>query len=301
MTCYKCLEPLLDNHIHGLHQECFNEWFNIKNGDEEFILTRKTAGNSNDPFAHLNSSFFHGKFKKYSARLGSSGYIIKVLQEPFIDLPAMEYLCNQIAVVLKLSVPEFYLIKLEGKFDAFISKNFMEKYFDANLLHLYRFMNERPFDVANIIHTIIEQTASHLEIERFIQVCLFDALIGNHDRHGRNLAFIQTVKGKFLSPFYDNPSCLGIEEEWLLKAILEPCGKIHTAKSTEPKMREYAVEFCQLGYFVFVQEFLNSIDMLKIRSIVSKSFISSNRKYALLSLVERRMQELKQTVELFHG
>jgi hypothetical protein len=297
MICYKCLTPLEGELIHGLHKSCFMEWFQIKDSDVQFSLTMKTAGNSNDPFAHLNSSFFHGKFKKYSARLGDSGYIIKVRQEPFGDLPATEFLCNQIAHLLGLNVPDFYLIKLEGLVDAFISKNFMECHSDANLLHLYRLMDERPFDLINIIQVILHHTGNDLEIERFIQICLFDVLIGNHDRHGRNLAFIQTPKGKFLSPFYDNPSCLGIEEEWLLKAIHEPCGKIHTSNSKEPKMAEYVIEFCNLGYHALVQEFLESIEIERIKSTISESFISLSRKQALLSLIERRFHELKKTLE----
>ncbi len=251
------------------------------------------------PLAHLNSSFFHGRFKKYSARLGGSGYIVKVRQEPFQDLPAMEFLCNQIARTLGLNVPDFYLIKLEGQAEAFISKNFMEKHTDANLLHLYRFMDERPFDLANIIEVISNHTGNHLEIDQFIYLCLFDMLIGNHDRHGRNLAFIQTPNGKFLAPFYDNPSYLGIEEDWLLKADHEPCGKIHTASSTEPKMREYATEFCKFGYCSIVQEFSTSIDINAVVSLVSESFISVARKEAFLTLITRRFKELKEALELY--
>ncbi len=243
MSCYKCLDPLEGDLIHGLHKKCFAEWFRVEESEMQFTLTMKTAGNSNDPSAHLNSSFFHGKFKKYSARLGGSGYIIKVRQEPFFELPASEYLCNQIAKTLRLEIPDFFLIKLEGQVDAFVCKNFMEKHADANLLHLYRLTGEKPFDLANVIDVILHHTEDEREIERFVRICLFDALIGNHDRHGRNLAFIQTPNRKTLAPFYDNPSCLAIEEEWLLGAFHEPCCKIHTSKSFEPKMSDYVVEF----------------------------------------------------------
>ena len=296
MRCYKCLKPIEGDQIHGLHKECFIEWFRVKDSEVQFTLTMKTVGNSNDPLTHLNSSFFHGKFKKYSARLGGSGYIIKVRQSPFLELPQMEFLCNQIARTLGLNVPDFYLIKLEDQAESFVSKNFMEQHADANLLHLYRFMNEKPFDLKNIIEVISSHTEKHLEIDQFIRVCLFDMLIGNHDRHGRNLALIQSSKGKFLAPFYDNPSYLGIEEDWLLKSIHEPCGKIHTSDSTEPKMHEYATEFCKFGYDSLVQDFFASIDMDKITSLVTESFISEMRKKAFLSLIIRRFHELKATL-----
>ncbi|MBI5273487.1 MAG: HipA domain-containing protein [Chlamydiales bacterium] len=275
------------------------EWFGVSESEIQFSLTLKTAGNSNDPFSHLNSSFFHGKFKKYSARLGKSGYIIKVRQEPFDDLPAMEFLCNQIARFLQLNTSDFYLIKLEGKIDAFVSKNFMEEHRDANLIHLYRYMEERPFNLENIMGVIIQQTNNYLDVERFIHICLFDILIGNHDRHGRNLAFIQTPKSKFLAPFYDNPSYLGIEEEWLLRAILEPCGKIHTSSSSEPKMKDYANEFCKLGYYSIVIEFAELIDINRIEQFILQSFISPARKQAFLTLIRRRFHELENVLELY--
>jgi serine/threonine protein kinase HipA of HipAB toxin-antitoxin module len=53
-------------------------------------------------------------------------------------------------------------------------------------------------------------------------MCLFDALVGNHDRHGRNIALIETRKGHILSPFYDNPSYIGIEDHNLLLAEHNP-------------------------------------------------------------------------------
>ncbi|MDE3046581.1 MAG: HipA domain-containing protein [Verrucomicrobiota bacterium] len=296
MRCFKCLKSLEKEQVHGLHKECFFEWFGT---EVQFSLTMKTAGNSEDPFAHLNSSFFHGKFKKYSARLGGSGYLVKVRQEPYRDLPAMEFLCNQIARILKLPVPDFYLIKLEGHSEAFISKNFMEQYADANLVHLYRFMEEKSFNLKNVMEVISRQTGDLLGIEQFIRLCLFDMLIGNHDRHGRNLALVHTPKRKFLAPFYDNPSSLGMEEEWLLKAILEPCGKIHTTTSSEPKMQEYVTDFYQFGYSSVVSEFLLSIDLSVIKDKISNSFISNMRKQAFWNLVLRRYQELKKAVEMY--
>lgn len=301
MKCYRCSQFVKGRHFHGLHKKCFEEWFGVKGEAAQFNLTLKTVGNSNDPLAHLNSTFFHGKFKKYSARLGGIGYIVKVRQEPFLDLPPMEFLCNQIARDLGLTVPDFYLVKLEGHAEAFISKNFMEKYSDANLIHLYRFMDGKSFDLKNIIQVLLEHTGNYLQIDQFVRVCLFDMLIGNHDRHGRNLALIQTSKGKHLAPFYDNPSYLGIEEDWLLKAVHEPCGKIYTSNSHEPKMYEYAIEFCEFGYASIVRNFFSSIDLQKIKVWVSESFISTLRKEAFFNLIVRRFQEFRKALEFYES
>jgi HipA-like protein len=291
--CFNCLQAIAQENAYGLHPECFRIWFGVNGLDNPFQLTMKTSGNSNDPKAEINSSFFHGKFRKYSARLDKSSYIIKVRQTSFPDLPAMEYLCNQIARTLKVHVPDFYFIKLEGD-PAFVSKNFMEEYPGANLVHLYRFLGEQPYDLMTILKVISDHTRKASDIEEFIKMCLFDALIGNHDRHGRNLALIQTAQGKMLSPIYDNPSCLGIEEENFLRAILEPCGKIHSSRSKEPKMRDYSLDFCEMGYEELVREFQLSIKFQELIDLVNVSFISPARKAAFSSLLYRRYQELKE-------
>lgn len=294
--CFKCLKVLEQEGTHGLHLECFHDWFGVDGLHTPFQLTMKTSGNSNDPKAEINSSFFHGKFRKYSAKLGGSSYIIKVRQLSFPDLPAMEFLCNQIAKKLDINVPDFYFIRLEGD-PAFVSKNFMDEYPGANLVHLYRFLGEQPYDIKTILKVISDHTRKATDIEQFIKLCLFDAFIGNHDRHGRNLALIQTVQGKMLSPTYDNPSCLGIEEENFLKAILEPCGKIHSSYSKEPKIREYALDFWEMGYEELVTQFYRSIAFEEIIHLVNTSFISLIRKLAFSGLLSRRYQELKEVID----
>jgi hypothetical protein len=296
--CFKCLQALGQEGTHGLHQECFRSWFGVDGLLIPFQLTMKTSGNSNDPKAEMNSSFFHGKFRKYSAKLGGSSYIIKVRQPFFPDLPAMEFLCNQIAKKLDVNVPDFYFIRLEGE-PAFVSKNFMEEHSGADLVHLYRFLGEQPFDLKTILKVISDHTGKAADIEQFIKLCLFDAFTGNHDRHGRNLALIQTAQGKMLSPTYDNPSCLGIEEESFLEAILEPCGKIHSSRSKEPKMREYAFDFCEMGYEELVIQFHLSIAFQEIIDLVNISFISHTRKAAFSRLLHRRYQELKEVIDAY--
>lgn len=295
--CFSCLHALGQKSTHGLHQECFRNWFGVDGCLIPFQLTMKTAGNSNDPKAEMNSSFFHGKFRKYSAKLDRTSYIIKVRQSSFPDLPAMEFLCNQIAKKLGVNVPDFYFILLEGE-PAFVSKNFMEGYPGANLVHLYRFLGEQPFDLKTILKVISDHTGKAADIEQFIKLCLFDAFTGNHDRHGRNLALIQTAQGKILSPIYDNPSCLGIEEESFLEAILEPCGKIHSSGSKEPKMREYALDFCEMGYEELVAQFHLSVVFEEIIDLVNTSFISPRRKAAFSRLLQRRYQELEEVIDV---
>ena len=124
-----------------------------------------------------------------------------------------------------------------------------------------------------------------------------DALIGNHDRHGRNLGLIVTAHKRFLSPCYDNPSYLGLADEKYIAAHYEPRGKISTKTSKEPVMKEYAEEFMHLGYQDVLKEFFNKIDLPQIEALIASSFFSQKRKTAFNVLITRRYQELSNALQ----
>ena len=69
--------------------------------------------------------------------------------------------------------------------------------------------NREEHNCERLVTIIVEKTGRRTEQERFVFLTLADSLIGNHDRHGRNLGFIQSPKGLRLAPFYDNPSIVG--------------------------------------------------------------------------------------------
>lgn len=299
MECYKCGKNIGEKDIikHGLHEECFMEWFGVS-ADIDFsnLIIKQLESTMpvfDNDFEEMNSSFFHGKFKKYSALLNDISYILKVEDKGFTELPAAEFLCNNIARALELRIPEFYFIRLENKIDAFVSKNFMEDYGTANLEHLYHFFKKgEKFNCENIIAILKEKTGRYQDIQRFIKICLFDSLIGNHDRHGRNLGLILTSKGYQLAPFYDNPSYLAVEESSLLGAMLDPRGKIATRDSNEPTMKDYVEEFKQDGFSDEIFAFKKKINMNVVKDLIKNSFISDARKQAFERLIERRYQEL---------
>jgi len=299
MICFKCRKAIADekNAVYGLHKECFEKWFMLSEAIEFAGVARKETDSDkerNEPFSQFNSSFFQGKFRKYSASLNGVDYILKVEEKEYPELPATEFLCNEIARFFKIEVPEFYLIDFHGR-NAFVSKNFINKNKIMALHHIYHyFQKDELFDVETLIKIIEKQTGQVSEVERFVKLCLFDALIGNHDRHGRNLAFIEEAKGHtVLSPFYDNPTYIGVEEEMLLGAQHDPKGKIATRLTNEPTMKDYATEFIETGHRIPVEEFMNGIDLDKLGIIVSESFISPKRKTALMKIIYERTMELR--------
>ncbi|MGD0664712.1 MAG: HipA domain-containing protein [Rhabdochlamydiaceae bacterium] len=295
MLCYKCSKPIAENEktFSGLHEACFIEWFNLRElVDFSDVISKSSS--SNDLVPENHNSFFHGKFKKYSAVLNERNYILKVQEQAFPELPATEYLCNQLARHLGLKVPDFFLIRFQGTIETFVCENFMQNHTSSNLIHIYHFLEPSPdnFNCEVLLSTIANKTQRIEEIERFIELTLFDALIGNHDRHGRNLALIESTNGFQLSPFYDNPSYLGIETELLLSAHHEPRGQIYTAQSKEPKIRDYVKEWERLGQIATVNKFRERIDINSLMKIIDASYISFNRKLSIKRLIERRYLEL---------
>lgn len=291
--CYWCKKPLLSNEIlHGLHLMCFLKAFNVSEGIDFQNLALKHVENSS-VLSFFESSFFQGKFKKYSAILDERDYILKVEEQDYPELPKTEYLCNQIALNIGIQVPEYFLLNFYNKMDAFVVKNFMEKFPGGNLIHIYHFFtNNADYNCQNLLHIIQEKTGKRNDLARFVEMCLFDALIGNHDRHGRNLGLIETSRGFTLAPLYDNPSYLALESDWLLEADHNPKGKIATSNSDEPTMRDYKLEFNLLGFDDVVDNFKRKIKIEDIMLLIDNSFISSKRQNAFRNLILKRFKEL---------
>lgn len=295
MTCLKCFQELTEPMKYGLHERCFVDWFKTDFKNEFLSLTQRSA-TSRDPEIKEtanNTSFYHGKFKKYSADLGAESFILK-MREPkeAPELPEVEYLCNQIGSFLGLPIPEFFYI------DFFTERVFVTKVFikrnagNSNLEHIYKFRPDRYHSCETLIRVISETTKLPYDVEVFLNTLLFDALIGNHDRHGRNLAFIVTPAKTTLSPIYDNVSYLSLVSGPLLAADFNPTGRIATQGSNEPSMSHYVEELNRLGYQDTVVAFSQRVKMSRIEFLIDQSFCSSLMKQALRKLINKRHQEL---------
>lgn len=205
----------------------------------------------------------------------------------------MEYLCNQIAKYLGLWVPDHFFIRFQNSLETFVCRNFMQEHPDSNLVHIYRYL-DKPTDCTceGLLEVIQRQVGRFEDIHRFVTLTLFDALIGNHDRHGRNIGLIQSANKSVLAPFYDNPSYIALEDPLLLGAFHEPRGAIATKETMEPTMKDYVKEWIRLGLRDSIVQFKNHIDIGNIQSLIFQSYVSQKRQQALLKLIQRRYQEL---------
>lgn len=301
-TCLYCKHAIDKNErklSHGLHKPCFIDCFQLDEWSDFEGVEKKQAASSEpkDPKerAKYNShdSFFHGKFRKYAATLGGRNYILKVKEDSSPELPDVEYVCNELARELKLPIPWFGLIDFYTE-RTFVTRNFVSEEKDAaNLVHIYHYLKERRYDCENLLDIIATETNRFRDQEIFIYMCLFDSLIGNHDRHGRNLGFLYTSRGANLAPIYDNPSMLGTETGSILKAFFEPRGRIYTNATEEPLMADYVIEFVRLGQRPSVERFSKKIKIKSLDKIIQQSTCTILMKEALIEIINRRYQELK--------
>lgn len=292
--CCLCKEPLEPEEAwYGLHKKCFKKSFALSELLEFSDVANRSQSQAPTEARAINSSFFHGKFRKYSSRLGKSSYILKVEQKEYPELPVTEFLCNQIYANLQIEVPDYHLIRFPEDSDCFATRNFMSDLSSSTLLHIYHFLKpEMQYDCETLIQIIGDKTGRRIEQEKFAYLTLADSLIGNNDRHGRNLGFIQSPKGMYLAPFYDNPSALGVEDPLLLGADLQPRGSIFTKHSNEPTMKDYVLEWKRLGYANMIDLFRNAVSLKKINTIIEASGLSEKRKKAIVRLIIKRFEEL---------
>ena len=186
-------------------------------------------------------------------------------------------------------VPE----KIKKNEKAFVTKNFMQNQ-SGTLHHIYKFLSKsEDYNCENLMKIIINQTRRLLDVEHFIEMCLFDSFIGNNDRHGRNLAIIETSSRKRLAPIYDNPSHFGIED--VLGAHFNIRGCVECLHTKHPTMIDYLREFKRLEKKQVCLEFKKKVDhsFEKIIKTIQDSTLLHKRKQAFEKYLKERLEDLK--------
>jgi hypothetical protein len=98
-----------------------------------------------------------------------------------------------------------------------------------------------------------------------------------------------------LSPVYDNPSFIGIQDNSLLDSDTNPSGCIWTKASKNPKPQDYIEEFTRLGHETIVEKFRKKIftQSSNIINLVNDSDLPTKRKNAFIKLIEKRMRDFR--------
>lgn len=164
-------------------------------------------------------------------------------------------------------------------------------------------------ELTDILYTFEEQTAidSKLLIDRFWEMFVVDALIGNWDRHNGNWGFLyDTQKDTMeLAPVYDCGSCLYPQaDETIMKAVLEDESE-RNFRVYEIPTSAIQIEGKKIKYFDFLSSLQNEdcnralrrilpkIDMERITEIVDNTpFLSSLQRTFYLTMLKERKEKI---------
>lgn len=162
---------------------------------------------------------FSGAEKKYEIIIEGHRYIVKFQKNSEIGLlfnHVSEYLGSHIFQVVGIPVQETFLGTCDGT-NVVVMKNFLERE-DALVAfngvgesslerdkELYQYTYE---DITAMLQENMKSTDVKETIDRFWDMFIVDALIGNFDRHGGNWGFIKRNNQYRIAPVYDNGSSL---------------------------------------------------------------------------------------------
>lgn len=162
---------------------------------------------------------FSGAEKKFEIIIDGHRYIVKFQKNSEVGLTynyVSEYLGSHIFQSIGIPVQETFLGTYDGK-NVVVMKNFLEPE-DALVAfngvgesslerdkELYQYTYE---DITAMLTENMKSTNVTETIERFWDMFIVDALIGNFDRHGGNWGFIKRDNKYRIAPVYDNGSCL---------------------------------------------------------------------------------------------
>ena len=162
---------------------------------------------------------FSGAEKKFEIIIDEHRYIVKFQKNSEVGLTynyVSEYLGSHIFQNIGIPVQETFLGTYDGK-NVVVMKNFLES--EDTLVafngvgesslerdkELYQYTYE---DITAMLMENMKSTNVTETIERFWDMFIVDALIGNFDRHGGNWGFIKRNNQYRIAPVYDNGSSL---------------------------------------------------------------------------------------------
>lgn len=162
---------------------------------------------------------FSGAERKYEILIEGYRYIVKFQKNSEVGLTfnyISEYLGSHIFQSIGVPVQETFLGTCDGK-NVVVMKNFLEP--EDTLVafngvgesslerdkELYQYTYE---DITAMLQENMKSTNVVETIERFWDMFIVDALIGNFDRHGGNWGFIKRNNQYRIAPVYDNGSSL---------------------------------------------------------------------------------------------
>lgn len=163
--------------------------------------------------------FFSGAEEKFEILINSHRYLVKFQKNSEVGLTynhVSEYLGSHIFQSVGIPTQETFLGTCDGR-PVVVMKNFLrqhETFVPFNGIgesslerdkELYQYTYE---DITRMLQENTKSTHVAETLERFWDMFIVDALIGNFDRHGGNWGFLKKDNQYRIAPVYDNGSSL---------------------------------------------------------------------------------------------
>lgn len=166
-----------------------------------------------------NARFYTGTERKFGITVKGKPYIVKFRRnskEGYRFSHVSEYLGSHIFNLLGVSAQESYLGLYNGE-EVVCVRDFLE---DNEIFVPFNGVGDSSLeedkekyqydyvDIMRMLRENIKLTNVHETVERFWEMFIVDAFLGNFDRHGSNWGFIKKENRYRIAPVFDNGSCL---------------------------------------------------------------------------------------------
>lgn len=194
---------------------------------EEHYIVKEIALDGDAPKQFIQA-YFYKKDSKVRKMSSSSWikYISKTAAKWYPHEPMIEYMINRVGQVLNLPMNEVKLVKANGQL-RFLSQYFLNK--DQQLIHGAEICGQHLGDmvladeiannrktsrelftfefICDSIKSVFPECAEVL-ISNFVEMLVYDAIVGNNDRHFYNWGVIHTIRKSkalpYFAPIYDS-------------------------------------------------------------------------------------------------
>ena len=157
-----------------------------------------------------------------------------------------EVIAYEVGIALGFNVLRYELVEYNGKVGC-LSKNMLSGIRNGALVEGHTILHEsdtsydprdkHTYDLYtfDFVREALQRYAGNLHVKEFVRILIFDAIIGNSDRHQSNWAIISypeelsvaAFKHK-TAPIYDSGCCLGREfKESQIQSHLDDCNKFN--------------------------------------------------------------------------
>jgi len=190
-------------------------------------------------------------------------HILKPAIKIYKETVENEYICLKSAQKLGISVPDIQIREVNGlkyflieRYDRDIKNNKVKRIHQedfcqaSNIASAYKYQADGGVDFAGCFEILKKTSRPALEAMRFLELMLFNYLIGNNDAHGKNFSIIYREDGKIeLAPAYDI-LCAGVYEGLSEKMAMKIGGEYKhwkiTASHFEKQANELEISYTQL-------------------------------------------------------